>query len=263
MEKVREPVSELRDFSGGYKLGEPVVSCVSATFEPGAVTSVIGPNGAGKSSLLRGLAGLLPWSSGRVNLCGEDVGGMPRRTVARKVALMGAKCPTSSLSIFEYVMLGRTPHRSLLAMRDSAADKVAVSEALASVGLPSLAHLPMSTLSDGQRQLACLARSLVQSPRLLLLDEPTSSLDPANSQIVLSHVVDVTRKAGIATVAVMHDVNLARRWSDFVLILRGGQLLRGGRSEDVVTADALSEAYGVPFERCEAFLTKKHSQMGF
>ncbi len=247
MEKVGGAVAELIGFSGGYAVGAPVVRGVSLSVSSGSVTAIVGPNGAGKSSLLRGMAGLLPCHGGMAVLLGRDVYGLPRRSVAKSVALMTTIRHPVGGSVADFVMLGRTPHRGLLSLTDSAADESNVSEALSLVGISHLRDAAMRTLSDGQRQLACLARAVVQEPSLLLLDEPTSSLDPSNALVVMRAVARITRQGSVAAVAVMHDVNAARHWADRAVVMKNGRVAEAGGVAEALTPETLSDAFGTPF----------------
>lgn len=241
------------DFSCGYARGEAIVHGASAYFCAGEVTAIVGPNGAGKSTLLKGLAGLVPWAEGDVVLCGRRIGDMSRREVSQRVALMGSTTAKQGSTVAEYVLLGRTPYRGLLSISDSATDRHIATEALETVGLLSAQSTPLAQLSDGQRQLASLARALVQEPSLLLLDEPTSNLDPRNAVLVQGAVKRLARERGLAVVAVMHDVNAARRWADRAVVMKEGRVLCSGEAQSVLNAESLSAAYGVGFEAGEAF----------
>lgn len=245
---MEKAVAEVSGFSCGYRRGVAVVRDASAVFGRGSLTAIVGPNGAGKSSLLRGMAGLMPWTDGVGRLCGERLQTFSRREVARMVALVASKSETPGITVADYALLGRTPYRSLVSLSDSRADRDKVAAALEMLGLAFAKDALMTTLSDGQRQMAGLARAMVQEPRLLLLDEPTANLDPRNAENVLSAVRHIARSQGIAAVAVLHDVNAARRWAERAIVMKRGRVLLSGAAADVLTADALSDAYDTPFE---------------
>lgn len=248
-----EKVCELIDFSCGYVSGRAIVRGVSLEFRGGELTAIVGPNGAGKSTLLRGVAGIVPWAEGDVVLCGRRLRDMPRREVAQSIALMGSSTGRLGMTVGEFVLLGRAPYKGLLSVADSAKDKDLALEALNTVGMTWAKDVPLSELSDGQRQLTGLARAIVQQPRLLLLDEPTSNLDPRNAVSVLAAVRRLARERGLAVVAVMHDVNAARRWADAAVVMKDGRALCSGEAVRVLCSDSLSEAFGVKFECGEAF----------
>lgn len=244
----------LGDFSCGYRRGTPVVSGVSLELEVGSFSAIVGPNGVGKSSLLRGLAGLLPWSAGEVSLFGRPLSSFNGRELSRSVALMTSKAPQLNVSVVDYVMLGRTPFRPLLSISDSRADLDMANDAISGLGICHLKSIPMARLSDGQRQLASLARAMAQQPKLLLLDEPTSNLDPRNAELVLSSVRGLCQNRGVTAVAVLHDVNSALRWADYAAVMAERKVLAFGAARDVLTPSNLSAAFGAPFEWREAIL---------
>lgn len=257
MEKEGGLIARLADCSGGYVRGQCQIDGVGLALRPGRLVAVIGPNGAGKSTLLKALTGSLPWQVGHAELCGRDVGSLSSRDVARLAAFAQTRREPISLSVLDYVLLGRTPHRPLLSISYSDADLRIAKDAISQVGLSERSLSPVSTLSDGLRQLASVARSLAQQPKLLLLDEPTANLDPANQLRVLSVVSSATKVGGMATVTVLHDVNAALDWADDVAVMRDGRLLCFGPTRSTLTADVLAEAYGVPFAHQMAFAPQK------
>ncbi len=257
MEKESGLIACLANCSGGYARKQCQMEGVSLALRPGRLVAVIGPNGAGKSTLLKSLTGSLPLQDGRAELCGRDVKSLSSREVARLAAFALTRRESVSLSVLDYVLLGRTPHRPLLSVSYSDEDLRIANEAISQVGLSDRAQSQVSTLSDGLRQLASVARALTQQPKLLLLDEPTANLDPANQLRVLSVVSSATKERGMATVAVLHDVNAALDWADDVVVMRGGRLLCFGPTMETLTEAALAEAYDVPFSRRLAFTPQK------
>ena len=205
---------------------------VSLTAKPGEVLVVLGANGSGKSSLLRSLAGQQK-HAGTIAWSGEGgaIGFMPQDSTARP-----------ALTVFETVLLGRM--RSLT-LRVGAADLAAAEAALAETGIAALAQRRLATLSGGQRQLAFLAQTLAAAPKALLLDEPTSALDIAHQLHVLALLREATRRRGLTTIAVLHDINAAARFADRIAVLAEGRLLAYGAPEAVLSRDLLRAAYGV------------------
>jgi iron complex transport system ATP-binding protein len=209
---------------------------IDFTAMPGEVLAVLGANGSGKSSLLRALAGIVPYT-GAMRWDGErtappgTIGYMPQDNTAR-----------AALSAFEVVLLGRL--RSL-ALHVATPDLAAASAAIAELGLDDLAGRRIGELSGGQRQLIFLAQVLAGSPRVLLLDEPTSALDIAHQLQVLDLLGAATRRRQLTTVVVLHDLNAAARFADRVALLRDGALAACGTPEAVLTASTLNSAFGV------------------
>lgn len=239
-------------------MGEKVLCDVSVSFSAGSLTAVVGPNGAGKSSLLRALTCALPWHGGDYHIGGANAYSLSVMAVARSVALMSVAHIVPSLTVLQYVLLGRTPHRGLLSLTDSVNDRIMAINVLAMFGIEGLKDKEMRTLSDGQRQMASLARSIVQEPRLLLLDEPTSNLDPANAQNILSNILKVVHQKKIAAVAVLHDVNAALQWSDHAVIMKNGCVSCFGGTPEILTAGNLSSAFNVDFSCQSALLPQKN-----
>jgi iron complex transport system ATP-binding protein len=221
----------------------PVLADVRLTVEPGGWLAVIGPNGSGKSTLLRCVLGLHP-HEGLVRLDGVPTGGMPRRHRARQVAY-APQLPVlpEGASTRDYVMLGRTPHRALLSA-PRAVDRQVVEDVMERLEIGALADRPLRTLSGGEQQRAVLARALAQQPRVLLLDEPTSSLDLGHAQQVLDLVDSLRRQDGLTVLMTLHDLTLAGQYADRLALLSAGQVVAEGGPTDVLTATALHTYYG-------------------
>ena len=206
------------------------VDGVDLQAEPGKVLAILGANGSGKTSLLRALAGVQPYSGSVVHGAGA-IGYMPQDNAAR-----------AGLSAFEIVLLGRL--RSLT-LRVGEADLAAAEAALAELGIAHLASRAIDELSGGQRQLVFLAQVLAADPAILLLDEPTSALDIAHQLDVLDLIRTATIRRGLTTIAVLHDLNAAARFSDRLALMSAGRLLLAGPAAAVLTAAHLQQAYGV------------------
>jgi iron complex transport system ATP-binding protein len=221
---------------------EPVLDGVSVSVEAGSILAILGPNGVGKSTLLRAVAGTQEPDRGVIRLDGQPLHERSRRDRAAAVAyLPQAESPTFATTVFQSVLLGRTPHTS---WRPSVEDRDRVGAVLDKLGLADLATRPVDELSQGQRQKVRIARLLVQEPRAMLLDEPTASLDVRHRLEVLELVREAARDRG-ATVVAMHDVELASRFADSVALLHGDGLYDVGAPEAVLTPAAIETVYGV------------------
>ena len=220
---------------------------VDAVAEPRSWTAVVGPNGAGKSTLLRCIAGLQR-HTGRVLLDGQDVTSLSPRERAREVGY-APQIPVlpEAVTVAEYVLLGRTPYRPLLA-DPRREDREVVEGALERLDLGPLAGRTLRTLSGGERQRAVLARALAQHPRMLLLDEPTASLDLGHAQTVLEIVDELRREHGLTVVMSLHDLVLAGQYADRLVLLAEGRVAAAGRPQDVLTSQALAQYYGATAE---------------
>lgn len=221
-----------------------IVDDVDAEFMPGALTVIVGPNGSGKSTLLRGLSGLLRPESGAVRIQGEDIREISPPRLARMRALLPqAPLPPEGLAVRELVARGRHPHRGVLAAW-TAHDEAAVGGALEQVDLSDLADAPVESLSGGQRQRAWIALILAQEARVVLLDEPTTYLDMAHAVDVLAAVQRVARSER-TVVAVLHDLTLAARFADRLIVMSGGKIVAVGSPRDVISAELLREVFGL------------------
>ncbi|MCX5041323.1 ABC transporter ATP-binding protein [Streptomyces coelicoflavus] len=221
-----------------------VIDGLDVAIPPGVITTIIGPNGCGKSTLLRTLSRLLKPTGGTVVLDGEDIAALRTRDVARKLGLLPqAPVAPEGLTVSDLVARGRHPHQSWL-RQWSSDDAEVVKRALAMTGVSDLADRPVDSLSGGQRQRVWISMTLAQGTDLLLLDEPTTYLDLAHAVDVLD-LVDDLHESGRTVVMVLHDLNLATRYSDNLVVMREGAIVAQGHPRDVITADLLHEAFGL------------------
>ncbi|MFD5679236.1 ABC transporter ATP-binding protein [Streptomyces bacillaris] len=240
-----EGVSRLaaRGVTVGYG-GRAVIDGLDVEIPPGVVTTIIGPNGCGKSTLLRTLTRLLRPTDGTVVLDGEDIAKLRTRDVAKKLGLLPqAPVAPEGLTVGDLVARGRHPHQSWL-RQWSSDDAGVVERALTMTGVADLADRPVDSLSGGQRQRVWISMTLAQGTDLLLLDEPTTYLDLAHAIDVLD-LVDDLHESGCTVVMVLHDLNLATRYSDNLIVMRSGRILAQGHPRDVITAELLHEAFGL------------------
>nr|WP_181774870.1 ABC transporter ATP-binding protein [Amycolatopsis pittospori] len=224
--------------------GKAIVRDVDLVVEPGETVGVIGPNGSGKSSLLRCLAGLRVPTAGEVHYDGVDISTWPAGVRARHTAFVEQSAETDSdLRVADVAMLGRTAYRSRWRAPDTT-DRAIVAAALDRLDLGPLADRPWKQLSGGERQRAHLARALAQRPWALLLDEPTNHLD-VRHQLDLMDLVTETSQT---VVIVLHDLTLAARYCDRLVLMRDGTLVADGPAGDVLTASSLREVFEVDAE---------------
>lgn len=205
----------------------------------GEHVALLGPNGAGKTTLIRALAGVVRPRSGQVLLGGVDVGTLPPRALARRVAWVPQASAAPDFTVREAVALGR--HAWGGPWRGAPDDGPAVDEALAATQLTDLAHRRLPTLSGGERQRVALARALAQRAPVLLLDEPTAHLDLGHREALL----DVVRSRAQTVIAVLHDPNLAALYFPRLVLLAEGRIRADGSPEKVLQDEHLRAAYGV------------------
>lgn len=220
-----------------------VLDHLTFAIESGSWVSIIGPNGAGKSTMLRALVGLTPFD-GSIVIDGRSVDRMSRRNLARSLGYVAQtpKHPTG-MSVFDYVMLGRTPHRSYLGT-GNAHDLNIVREVISLLNLERLASRPVTSISGGEAQRAAIARAVAQQAPVLLLDEPTSSLDIAHQQEVMNLIDGLRQTEGLTVVTTMHDLTLAGQYADRLLLLSDSRIQSDGIPRRVLTTAAIERHYG-------------------
>ncbi|MEU6411127.1 ABC transporter ATP-binding protein [Microbispora sp. NPDC046933] len=224
--------------------GRPIVDGITVEIPPGGLTGLLGPNGSGKSTLLRLLAGLMRPRGGTVLLDGHDLNGLPRRGVARRLAVVAQEVNTDvEMTVLDVVLLGRIPHRGRTAA-SGAQDLSLARQALRQCGMAELEHRRWSTLSGGERQRVNIARALAQEPSELLLDEPTNHLDIVHQLALL----DMLAATPVTVVTALHDLNLAAQYCDHLLLLHEGRLVAGGSPGEVLTEQWLERVYRVRAE---------------
>jgi len=223
--------------------GRAAVDGVEMSVAPGEWLGLIGPNGAGKSSLLSAVAGTVP-HEGVVLIGGRASSELGSRAMARAVAVVPQNpVLPESMTVIDYVMLGRTPHLGYLAA-ESEEDVDVAEAAMWDLGIIHLAERPLGSLSGGERQRGVLARALTQEAPVLLLDEPTSALDIGHRQQVLDLVADLQRTRSIAILAAMHDLTLAGQYADRLALMTEGKISAEGSAADVLTEAAIASFSG-------------------
>ena len=235
----------------GFRFGErQILRGISFEARAGEVLGILGPNGAGKSTLLRLLAGLLEGDAGTISLGGQA---LAQQTPAERAKITAFVMPVQSVpfafSAREIVLMGRHPrlsHRWL----DASVDLAVVEGAMERMDVADLGDRLFSRLSQGEQQRVLLARALAQQTPIVLMDEPTSHLDPAHALAVARLCRDLARE-GRTVVSVFHDLNLAAKASDRLLFLKDGVVAALGPSDEVLTAPILKEVYGIDARRVE------------
>ncbi len=229
-----------------YDRDQPlVVNGQSLQIRPGKINALIGPNGSGKSTLLKALARQLAPDSGQVILDGQDIAKLPARELARNLGMLfQERTAPGDLTVEELVYHGRYPHRKLFEP-PRPEDDTAVVSALYLSGITDLRRRPLGELSGGQKQLAWIAMAVAQSPRYLLLDEPTTFLDLAHQFDVMDLLLRLNREFGKTIVLVVHDINLAARYADYLFAMRDGKITAEGAPAAVLTEETLRRVFDV------------------
>ncbi len=237
----------VKDLKFHYQGGQQVLKEINFKLEDGKFLSVLGNNGAGKSTMLKCFNRIIDPEAGSISLDGEEICRMPMREAAKRMAFVAQTIPNTQMTVHDMVMLGRKPYMQWGFTEN---DHRIVHEAMERLGLTEMRGRFLNELSGGERQKVMLARALAQKPKLLLLDEPTSSLDLKNQYQVLQTVRDICHETGIAAIMVIHDLNLALRFCDRFLLMRDGAVFRYGDAH-VIDREAIWQIYGVQGETAD------------
>ncbi|MBP2030540.1 iron complex transport system ATP-binding protein [Methanohalophilus levihalophilus] len=231
---------KIKELRFDYRKRE-VLREIEFDLKPGEVLTILGPNGVGKTTLLRCINMILAPKSGTIMVEGENVIDLPRTEVAKRLGYVPQHTTPGRFTAFDAILLGRKPHIQWgLKEKDILIAKRVIEE----MGLEKLALRYIDEMSGGELQKVSLARALVQEPRILLLDEPTSNLDLKNQLSILKTVVEVAKKENVSAVTTMHDINLALRFSDRYVLIKDGEVFAHGK-EEVITPENIEAVYGV------------------
>ena len=228
-----------------YRPSAPVLRGVDLSARAGSLLCVLGPNGSGKTTLLRCLLGELTPGGGRIELDGRPVEAYSPRRRARLLAYV-PQFPVAAFAftVQEIILTGRLSHTGLLGLAGRK-DLDIAREAMKMTHTLEFAGRTLDELSGGEAQCVMIARAIAQQPSVLLLDEPTSHLDVANQLLIYRMMQRLAHDWGVAVVCVSHDVNLASRFTDELLLMRAGRVIASGAPSEVVRSEILSKAYGV------------------
>jgi iron complex transport system ATP-binding protein len=218
---------------------------VSVRIDRGSLTGLIGPNGCGKTTLLKLLAGVLVPDSGSVSLDGRALSSMSRRSVARRIAVVPQEThPAFEYTVLEMALMGRHPHLGPFQL-EGPADLAIARDALTATGTAGLAERPYMSLSGGEKQRVIIASALTQAPEVLLLDEPTASLDLGYQLEVGLLLQRLNRQHSATMVMSTHDLNLAASLCDSLVLMRSGRVLASGTTAEVLTTATVRQLYDV------------------
>ncbi|MFH1103263.1 MAG: ABC transporter ATP-binding protein [Pseudomonadota bacterium] len=222
----------------------PVLNDISVSVFQEDFFIIIGPNGSGKTTLMKILAGIEPFQKGRVDILEKPVRHYTKKSLAKIIAFVPQTFPIDfPYTVKEMVLMGRYPHQGMLGMENEK-DRSIAREAMTITGVEDLADRKMDQISGGERQRVVIARAICQEPRIILMDEPTASLDLSHQIRIMDLMEQLKTEKGITIVMVSHDVNLAAMYADRLLILKNGHIVGAGRPAEVLNYDVLEKTYG-------------------
>ncbi len=239
MENIR-----VNSIQAGYS-EKVIIEDLTIDIPIGKTTAIIGPNGCGKSTLLKSLGRILNIKKGAIYLDGKDIHKMPTRELAGKLAIL-PQSPISpeGLTVEELISYGRYPYQKGLG-RLKAEDKKIITWAMEATNLEELRYETVDNLSGGQRQRVWIAMALAQETDVILLDEPTTYLDMAYQLEVLELLEELNKEHGCSIIMVLHDLNLAARFADYMIAMGEGKIIKAGTPEEVMTQDVLMDVYQI------------------
>ncbi len=233
---------EVRDLSFAYST-KPVLNDISFTYEGPQLVAILGPNGVGKSTLIHCIDRILKPTCGTVEINGKDAKEYPMKELAKTVGYVPyASSDTFPMTVVDAVLLGRHPHSN---WKSTKADVKVVYEMLDRMGITDLAKCQFNELSAGQHQKAMLARGLVQEPQILLLDEPTANLDVRHQLGVTKLLHELSHERNMLIIMICHDLNIAAKYADSILMMKDGTVYATGSAEEVITKENIETVYEV------------------
>ncbi len=242
MKQEMKPLLEIEDLACGYPGGFQVEG-IHLSLPEGAFAGIIGPNGSGKTTLFRGISGTLPLIKGRVQLDGADLSKLTWKEKARKLAIVSQFSETASMTVEEYVLMGRLPYRRRFQFFDTKEDIETAHHFMRLTNTYRLRNQPMNELSGGERQMAHIACALSQHPQLLLLDEPTSHLDIMHQMQFMNLIQRLNEEMKLTVIMILHDLSLAAEYCDYLLMMKEGFEFCQGTPEEVITYQHIESVY--------------------
>lgn len=232
------------DFSCGYdsfKLDKISFNLVKASF-----TGIIGPNGSGKTTLFKGITQTLPTETGKISLNGTELQNLTSRERAKRIAIVSQFEPMGSITLMDYILMGRIPYNKRLQFFESEEDRSIAEHYMQLTGIYEHRNSRLSEMSGGEQQRAALARALTQQPELLLLDEPTAHLDITHQVRTLDLLQKLNEETDLTVLMVIHDLNLASEYCDRLILMEEGAIFTQGTPAEVIHFEIIEQVYKTP-----------------
>lgn len=233
---------KMSDLSCGYGT-KIIINRINLHIKKGEFVCIIGPNGSGKTTLLKAITRIIKPAKGNIFLEGRDLNNIDKREIAKKMAVVSQNLPIVSMTVKEFVLLGRTPHYKTLQLLENKSDIEVVEHAISMTGIERLQNSLMSEISGGEVQLSLIARALAQEPWILLLDEPTAHLDITHQVNILDLIKRLNKDYQLTVIIILHDLNLASEYCDRLILMNNGQITKTGIPEEVLNSIDLEEVY--------------------
>lgn len=225
-----------------------IIENLNMNVESGQIVSIIGPNASGKSTILKAIAGIIKPASGKIFIEENDISKMKKKELAKKVSILlqQNKCP-EEITVEELVFFGRYPHKNWFTAFEQS-DTEIVEKVLHLTNIFELRHKTLENLSGGEKQRAWIAMALAQEPQILLFDEPTSFLDPAHQIEFLELISSLNKKTKTSIILVLHDLNQAARYGNYLFALKDKSIFVQGFAKDVLTPENILSIYNIKTE---------------
>ncbi len=235
-------ILKIQDFSCGYE-SEFNIEDINFSVQKGSFVGIIGPNGSGKTTLFRGITGLLKPKSGQIKYKEKNLAYFKLKEKAQSIAIVTQKTDASYMTVEEYVLMGRLPYKGRFNFLDSSEDYEIAHKYMKLTDTYRFRDKYMTELSGGEQQLASIARALTQEPELLLLDEPTSHLDITHQVQLLNLIQKLNLQLGLTVLMIIHDLNLAGEYCDYLIMLENGRIHTSGTPKNVLNYKNIEAVY--------------------
>jgi iron complex transport system ATP-binding protein len=235
-------ILEISGFSCGYP-GKFEISNINFVLKKACFAGIVGPNGSGKTTLFRGITSELDNLNGSILINGKNIRSMNLKTRAKQIAIVSQHIENIDITVEDYVLLGRLPFFSRFQLFESDDDYRIASYYIELTGISHLKDKLMNQISGGEQQLAAIARALTQEPQLLLLDEPTSHLDIGHQVQILNLIQNLNRNTGLSVLMIIHDLNLAGEYCDYLAMMDEGRIRISGTPDEVLNYQVIEQVY--------------------